>query len=48
MPYVMTRTVANLEKGVELKYDKGELPDALKFSAEWVEPKPKPKKEKSK
>ena len=51
MPYLVTRAVPSLKLSVgdELKHDKGKLPAALLFDAEWVEPKQeeeKPKKAK--
>lgn len=55
MPYVMVRDEPglNLAKGDALNYEKGKLPDALKFGAKWEEgeqvfevqtPKRKPRK----
>lgn len=53
MPYVMTRDELGLKlkQGDKLNYEAGKLPDALKFTANWVEPEPveetaeKPKKQ---
>ena len=44
MPYVAKRDEAGLfKKGDKLSYEKGELPQALKFSAVWQEPEKKAK-----
>ena len=45
MPYLMTRDISELKlkRGEKLEFEKGKLPAALKFSAEWQEPEPEPK-----
>ena len=44
MPYVAKRDEAGLfNKGDKLSYEKGELPQALKFSAVWQEHEKKSK-----
>lgn len=50
MPYVMTRDELGLKlkQGDKLNYEAGKLPDALKFSANWVEPEAEEKAEKPK
>ena len=41
MPYIVKRKVPSLglEVGDELKHEKGKLPSALTFDADWKEPK---------
>lgn len=53
MPYVITREEKDLKLkvGQQLKFEKGKLPAALKFSAKWQEPEQEeaePEKEESK